>query len=133
MFECKICDKNLYNKISFSNIFQSNYEVHQECIDELIYNYDEEVIPIDGNTVIYDYVFKKLKGEFKQEYLWFYYFGKVLEKYMMKKDWSIVIINDKNMENFIDNCNPYLVFNLSKFPIIIISLEEDQISYLERL
>ena len=133
MYECKICGKNLYNKITFASLFKINYEIHIECIKKLLFNLEEEVIPIDGNNVIYDYVFKGPNDDYNEEYLWFKYFGRVMNKHMNNGEWSMAIINDKSVQYFMQNFNPYLLINLADFPILIISLKEEDLDYLEAL
>ncbi len=78
MLECKICGKNLYKSITFTNMFKLDYIVHNECIDKLEFNNEEEIIPIESNTIIYDYVFKRLPTNFNKEYLEFKYLIKTL-------------------------------------------------------
>ena len=58
MYECKVCNKSLYSKITFTNIFNLEYEIHSECVDRLQKNELDILIPIDENYVIYDYVNK---------------------------------------------------------------------------
>ena len=133
MLDCKICGKNLYKNITFNNMFRLDYYVHSECIDKLVFNKEEEVIPIESNTIIYDYVFKELPSGFNKEYLELNYLNQVLEKHIDKKDWSMMILYDELVERFIQNNNPYLLINLTNYPILLISLEENNIAIFEQL
>ena len=133
MLECKICGKNLYKNITFNNMFKMNYRIHNECINNLQFNINEEVFPIESNIIIYDYVFREFKENFNEEYLWCKYFNKVIEKHIDNGNWSIVIIYDENIELFFKNNNPYLLINLTNHPILLISLEVKNTSYLEGL
>ena len=130
---CKICGKNLYSEITFSNMFKIKYEIHEKCIDELQFNFEEEIIPIDSNIVVYDYVFVEIKNEYNEDYLWFKYFNKVLEKHINSKEWSMAIIYDEYIENFLEKFNPYILINLSSNPILLISLMKMNTFYLERI
>jgi hypothetical protein len=114
-------------------MFKMNYRIHNECINNLQFNIEEEVIPIESNIIIYDYVFREFKENFNEEYLWCKYFNKVIEKHIDNGNWSIVIIYDKNIELFFKNNNPYLLINLANQPILLISLEVKNTSYLEGL
>ena len=133
MFECKICGKNLYQNITFSNMFKLNYEIHKDCMENLQFNIENEVIPIESNTIIYDYVFEKLNEGYNEGYLWINYFGINLEKHLTIGEWSIMIIYDKSIEYFMKNNNPYLLINLSNNPILLLSLNRKNTSYLEGL
>ena len=114
-------------------MFKVKYEVHKKCIDNLNLNLEEEVIPIDSNIIIYDYVFTNIKEEYDEEYLWFKYMINVIKKHLYEKEWSILIIHDENIEHFINHYNPYLLTNLSCEPILLISLKKMNTSYLERI
>ena len=133
MLECKICRINLYKNITFSNMFKMNYEVHQECIDKLEFNTEELVIPIESHIIIYDYILKRKSTDYNEEYLWFIYFGIIIKKYIDSDEWSMIIFYDKNIEYFIRNNNPYLLLNLTSNPILLLSIEEKNLSYLEGL
>jgi len=133
MYECKICGKNLYNNITFYNMFRTNLVVHNECIKNLNFNHEDESIPIESNIIIYDYVFKQIRDDYNEEYLWCNYFCEVIKKHIYNKYWSMLIIYDESVTNFLSNENPYLLVNLSNKPILLISLIEKDVSYLERL
>ncbi|KFZ26655.1 MAG: hypothetical protein KQ78_00972 [Candidatus Izimaplasma bacterium HR2] len=133
MLDCKICGKNLYKNITFNNMFRLDYYVHSECIDKLVFNNEEQVIPIESNTIIYDYVFKELPSSFNKEYLELNYLNQVLEKHIEKKGWSMMILYDELVKKFIQNNNPYLLINLTNYPILLISLEENNIAVFEQL
>lgn len=133
MLECKICGKNLFKNITFSNMFKLDYYIHSECLNKLVFNEEEQVIPIESNTIIYDYVFKELSDDYNKEYLEFNYLYKVLAKHLMNKEWSMMIFYDELVEIFIKNNNPYLLINLTNQPILLISLEEKSLSLLEQL
>ncbi len=133
MLKCKICGKNLYSNITFSNVFKMNYIIHDECTKNLQFNFEEMIIPIESNIVIYDYVFKGFNDFNDREYMWFKYFGKLLDKHTKIKEWSIIIITDEIVKYFFKNHNPYLVLNLTNNPILIISFIEANPIYLEGL
>lgn len=133
MWKCKLCRMDLYSEISFSNIFKMNYEVHRSCLEKLRYNYEELVIPIDSNIIIYDCVFSRENKDFDDDYLWFNYLGEMINKHLKSREWSIVIIYDKMIEEFVKKINPYLLLNLSVNPILLISLFEKSTSPLEVL
>ena len=133
MLDCEMCGKNLYKNITFFNMFRIDYYVHPECIKKLVFNEEEEVIPIESNSIIYDYVFKELPSDFNKEYLEFNYLIKVITKHTKKREWSMVIFYDEFIENFMQINNPYLLLNLTNNPILLITLEEKNISILERL
>ncbi len=133
MLKCKICGKNLYKDITFSIMFRFNYDIHLDCISNLKFNKDESMIPIESNIIIYDYVFESLGEKYNKEYLWCEYFGKLIDKYILSNEWSIVIILDRYIEFFIINYNPYLLLNLSSKKILLLSLDERLTTYLEGL
>lgn len=130
---CKICGKSLYKNITFSNMFKCNYVVHKDCLQSLDFNHDEEVIPIESNIIIYDYVFTYLNNDFELEYLWYMYFNIAIEKHLKNKEWSIMIIYDMNLEIFLKEYNPYLLINLTNNPLLFISLKKREHLYLEDL
>lgn len=133
MYVCKICSKNLYSKITFSNMFKLNYEIHINCIERLQNNVLDVIVPIEGNYVIYDYVFKHIPSEFNENYLWFCNFNKVLMRQIKNSEWSMVIIYDEFIETLMKTNNPYLLLNLTNLPILILSLEEKDMTFLEEL
>lgn len=133
MLGCKICGKSLYINITFENMFKIDYNIHSECLNKLSFNEEAEVIPIESNTIIYDYVFNELKSDFNKEYLEFNYLIKVMLKHINNHEWSMMIIYDELVHNFIENHNPYLLINLSKYPLLFVSLEVEDISILEGL
>ena len=133
MYDCKICGKNLYNKITFVNIFKLNYNIHKNCIDKFKNNESNQMIPIDGNYVIYDHVLRNIPSNYNDEFIWFYFFSEVLIKQLSTQEWSMVVIYDNSIEKFIQHCNPYLLFNLTKSPILILSLVEKEMTFLEGL
>ena len=133
MNECKICGSNLFKSITFTNMFKLNYYVHDECLKKLEYNSENIVIPIEENIIIYDYIFTGIPGGFNYEYLWFNYFFKVIDKYVESDEWSMMIIHDELIDDFFLNYNPYLVINLTNKPILLVSLKEENLYYLEGL
>jgi len=128
---CKICGNNLFQKITFSNIFKFNYEAHRNCIHNLNFNMDEEVIPIDTNIIIYDYVFSDLVEGFNEEYIWSKYMSKLFVKHLENRKWSIVLFLDENIDYFMRSYNPYLLINLANNPILLISLRKIETFFLE--
>jgi hypothetical protein len=130
---CKICGKDLYNNISFVNMFKMDYKIHSKCINKLIINTEDEVIPIESNIVIYDYVFKDLDYESNEEYLWFFYMKDIVKKHLENKDWSMMIFLDNQVYEFLNNFNPYLLINLSNNPILLISLVKTNLFYLYQI
>lgn len=122
MINCKICGNSLYQSINFKNMFKMNYEVHDTCLNNLTFNYEEEAIPIQSNMIILDYAFERINLDYDEDYLWQSFFGKVLLRQIKSKRWSMIIILDEMVDNFIHKHNPYLLFNLSFIPILMISL-----------
>ena len=133
MLNCKICNKNLYKNITFKNMFRINYEIHEECNNYLVFNKEEEVIPIESNTIVYDYVFNDLNEGTDVQYLEVKYLINLVIKHIKKRDWSMMIYYDEMVEYFVKNYNPYLLINLTNQPILLISLVEKDISILEGL
>ena len=44
-----------------------------------------------------------------------------------------MVLYDELVDNFIQNNNPYLLINLTNYPILLISLEEKNIAVFEQL
>ena len=133
MNKCRICGENLYKIITFNNIFITNYEFHTNCIDKLDINLEEEVIPIESNIIIYDYVFNNVNANINEEYLWLRYIGNLIEKHTHIEKWSMIIIYDDFIEIFLKKMNPYLLINLTNNPIILLSLKRENTVNLEGL
>lgn len=133
ILKCKICNKDLYKNITWKSVFSLNYEVHEECLRKLVFNQDEVIIPIDLNTIIYDYVFEELKSDLNVQYLEFTYLINIMIKHLNKRVWSMMILYDEKTKYFLQNYNPYLLLNLTNKPILIISLVESNLSEIEQL
>lgn len=133
MSECKICGEDLYKNILFYNMFKLNYIYHNDCLNKLNYNYEEEIIPIEGNIIIYDYTFEDLPDKYNNEYLEFSNLINLMIKQVKNNRWSMMILYDEEVELFFNKFNPYLVINLTKRPILLISLVKKKIEVFEEL
>lgn len=131
MYMCKLCNNNLYKKISFQNIFALRYTIHPECEAKLVFNQAEIIIPIDSNIIIFDYLLMENPVGLNEAFIEMFYEGRLLEKHLINKIWSIVIMMDKKVDYFISNYNPFLLLSLTNNPILFLSLTESEISVLE--
>ncbi len=123
MSKCKICNKDLYEKISFDNIFKSNYTVHTNCVKNLIINNDREAFPFDEKLIYYDYLFFELNPSFNIDYLEFEYMHILLERNMLNKDWSIIILYEKGLFDRFNFSDKQILFSLSHLAVLIISIQ----------
>ncbi len=119
---CKICNEDLYKDISFENIFKMNYTVHASCINNLVFNNDRLVIPINNNLIYYDYVFNELNQNYNTEYLEMKYMNKLLMNNIRKSDWSIIIFYESGLFDTFKGVDLLILFSLSNSPFLIVSL-----------
>lgn len=122
MSVCKICNEDLYKKITFSNIFQFGYTVHSDCINNLLINSDRIAFPIDGNIVYYDYIFKDIKSTYNIEYLESEYFQYIFTRNTKEIDWSIIIFYERGLFDDFSEDDKLILFSLANTPILIVSL-----------
>ena len=91
MKKCLICNKPLYEQISFNNIFRNNYTVHSHCLNNIVINEDKEAFPFEDNLIYYDYLFFDIDKTYNFEYLELKYFQILLKRNLDNNDWSIII------------------------------------------
>jgi len=119
---CKICNEDLYNKITFSNLFQFRYTVHSKCVNKLIINNDRIAFPIDGNIVYYDYIFKDIKSTHNLEYLESEYFQYIIIRNTINVDWSMLIYYEQGLFDDFSEDDMLILFSLANTPILIVSV-----------
>ena len=122
MSKCKICKGDLYQTISFQNIFKNNYSVHDECMNNIVINSDRTVFPITGNTVYFDYIFFEVNSRYDYEYLEQEYMHILLSRNLMNKNWSIIIQYEKGLFDAFSPNEFLILFSLASSPILIVSL-----------
>ncbi len=121
MEKCRICNGDLYEIISFENIFKNKYSVHTKCYDSLIFNNDRIVIPITNNIIYYDCLFLNINANYNSEYLEAIYMGNLIYKNMKNRDWSVIIYYEEGLfDGFLHN-DMLILFSLSNFPFLLIS------------
>jgi len=118
---CKICGKNLYDVITFSNLFKWNYNVHENCL--LIVNNDYEyiVFPLSEKIVLYDYILEIEYDDTDTDYIFFHYAKIVFERALNEREWSVILFIDEMVTNDILQ----LIINLCTTKIIIISFSNE--------
>jgi hypothetical protein len=119
---CKICNKSLYEKISFVNIFRSNQSVHDKCIENLSFNNDTVSIPIMNNLIHYDYLFDYILEDNNSLYLEQKYMSRILERNLDTNEWSILIYYEKGLFKSFSDDDFLILFSLSNNPFLVISL-----------
>jgi len=122
MTKCKLCNKNLYEKINFSNVFKINYSVHINCINKLIINNDRIAFPFYNKIIYYDYLIYDVNPTYNIEYIEHKYLSILYTRNMKNIDWSIIIFYEDGLFNqFCDN-DLEILFSLANFPVLIISV-----------
>ncbi len=121
MNKCKICNKDLYQDISFKNIFKINYTVHSNCLDNIVINNDSAAFPIDGNTVYYDYLFFEIREDYNFEYLEEKYLSILIQRNIESMNWSILIFYERGLFDGFSSDDMQILFSLANSPILIIS------------
>jgi len=125
---CKICNKSLYEKISFINIFKSNYTVHDKCLSNLRFNNDTLSIPIANNLIHYDYLFDYILDEHKSVYLEQKYMSIIYSRNLSTNDWSILIYYENGLFDDFSGDDFLILFSLSNNPFLVISLTYFELS-----
>ncbi len=130
MDKCQICNKDLFQKITFENLFKHKQITHNKCVEELDFNNDTLAIPIDNNFIYYDFVFNELNANFNVDYLEFKYLGNILLRNLKEGDWSIIIFYDNDIFEKFNEIDYLVFFALSKVPFLFISLIEWDLSFI---
>lgn len=121
MNKCMICNEELYDKISFLNIFKLNYSVHDKCIKNIIINSDRTIFPITNNIVYYDYLFFELDSKYNLEYLEYKYLNILFDKILLNSDWSMIIYLEDGLFEGFSYSDMQILFSLANSPILIVS------------
>jgi len=122
MSKCKICNKELYKKISFTNLFDNKYTVHIECLNNIVINNDREAFPMDGKLIYYDYLFYDINSTYNFEYLESKYMQILFKRNLISDDWSIIIFYVEGLFEAFSDSDLQILFSLSKKPVLIISI-----------
>jgi len=122
MRKCKICNKDLYQTITFNNLFKLNYSVHDNCVNSLVINSDRIVFPISNNLIYYDYIFYEINDSYNLQYLETKYMCDLLFKNINNKDWSIILFYEEGLFGSFKQNEFLILFALSKLPVLIVSL-----------
>lgn len=132
MIRCKLCGKSLYQNMNYRQLFQKRALCHSSCLEKLKMNEEASVIPIDYNLLYYDFVLEEKVVHFDELYLELFYLGISITRHLKLASESLLLYLDEEVQNFIDNLYPDLVFMLSKKPIILVSLWEASLSIFEK-
>jgi len=119
---CKICNKSLYEKISFINIFRNDYSVHDKCIGNLEFNNDTICIPIMNNLIHYDYLFDYIIEQHNSIYLEQKYMSIIYKRNINSNEWSIMLYYEKGLFDDFLGDDFLILFSLSNNPFLVISL-----------
>ena len=122
MSKCKICNKELYEKISFINLFNNKYTVHTECINNIVINTDREAFPVQGKLIYYDYLFYDINPTYNFEYLEVEYMQILFQRNLVNYDWSIIIFYEEGVFDAFSDSDLQILFSLSNKPVLIISI-----------
>lgn len=116
---CIYCGKPLYQHLSLRLLFKTNYVIHESC-ENLLWINATDYIPI-GQTMmalhpLFDY---DKKGN---DNVLFFFLGKVLINAYLNHDSDIILFIENSQSNILDSINLYLVSQLAKVSLYIITL-----------
>ena len=122
MAKCMICNDDLYENISFTNLFRMNYTVHDNCVKSLIINTDRVAIPVEANIVYYDYLFYDINNDYNFEYLEDKYLERLYIRNLENRDWSIIIFYEEDLFINFSYSDIQILFSLANMPVLIFSI-----------
>ena len=122
MRKCNICNNDLYQMITFNNLFKLNYSVHDKCIKSLVINSDRMAFPVTNNLIYYDYLFYEINEKYNLDYLETKYMCDLLNRNINNRDWSIIIFYEEGLFGGFMQSELPILFALSKLPVLIVSL-----------
>lgn len=115
---CKYCGEDLYNKITFNNLFRINYFIHLECEMQINMSSDYFVFPLFDKLVMFDYLFPSQYTSSDEDYLFTRYGYILFERALRNLDWSVILIADIKL----DKTTMILVTKLANFKILILNI-----------
>lgn len=115
---CKFCGKNLYETISFSNLFQVRYQIHEECEKRIDAKKEMDVIPVENSVVMYDSLASVGYKETDIDFLFTTYMGEWFLKIKDLHNWSIIIFFD----DYIDTKDIVLVLSMANKGLILFTI-----------
>ncbi|MCK5762258.1 MAG: hypothetical protein KAH16_05110 [Candidatus Izimaplasma sp.] len=122
MTKCKLCNKNLFERISFSNIFNTNYSVHTSCTDSLVINKDRIAFPFYENIIYYDYLFYAVNSAYNIDYIEQKYLSILYIRNLDNIDWSIIIFYETGLFRHFCDSDLDILFSLANKPCLVISI-----------
>ena len=121
MSKCKICNKELYEKTSFVNLFTNNYTVHIECMNNIVINSDREAFPFEDKLIYYDYLFYDISPTYNFEYLESKYMNILFSRNLLISDWSIIIYYEEGLFDDFSESDLQILISLSNMAVLVIS------------
>lgn len=97
--------------------------MHSNCEQSLNDTFEHMTFPIDHVTVDYTYLFEQGYDQTDTIYLFEKYYRVILEKFINKNEWSILI----DLDDIIDNSDLRLIIPLSKSKILMVSMFYEQL------
>ncbi len=122
MNKCRICNEDLFNKISFTNLFNMNLTEHVKCRNNLLFNMDSISFPITNNLIYYDYAFYDLNPKYNTKYLETIYLGKIIKRNLENEIRSIILVYGDRLFSSFSGDDYKILFSLSNRPFLLISL-----------
>jgi hypothetical protein len=119
--ECRICGKELYDKIDFRTVFKMNFKTHIRCDEYLKVESQYECFPILDLMVEYNYFFL-FQQDIIGDYIELFTVGKVLKRILCESNWSIILWMSISDFTTLPNTTQYLFWKLGKNEIKFVSL-----------
>ena len=93
MDNCILCGRDLYEKITFYNLFKYHYYIHYDCMMKLNKTVND-TFPFLNKIVSVEYLFAEVEENCNRELLFLYYGKELLDKVLNNSNWSICLYID---------------------------------------